>query len=146
MNQTLIFPDPPKICDPIKTGFTNQGQIAELAVQIDLLKLGLSANRIENKPYDILVEGNGIVLRVQVKSTSYFKQDHRAYQFKTSRTGDMEYTSLDADLFALKVVDNPHIYYYRLQDRNTPNLYLSAKFFTPEASASSKKQLFKDLL
>lgn len=82
-----------------------QGAIAEQLFATQALRrgFGVSVPIGDFLPYDLILDNDGILFRIQVKSTTY--SEHAAYHFKIGNGHKSKelYSSEDLDVFALNV-------------------------------------------
>lgn len=95
------------------------GRAGEHLVAADLLRKGFECfEAAQGMPYDLVVDAEGVLLRVQVKTTRKPEvlpgKNRRAYRFWVSRCGkrgSKVRLSSDVDLFALVALDTCQIGY-----------------------------------
>src|SRR5437762_14195569 len=77
-------------CDPLFPTVKRQGEWAELAFMTKAARMGWNVARIfgDSTPYDIIIERDGLMLRIQVKSV--LTERHTAYQSSPAASANTE--------------------------------------------------------
>ena len=89
------------------------GDLAELKIASDLIEQGyvVSAPYGDNAPYDLIVDINGVLKKVQVKARTV-KNDVVTVELKSSmRNYTRQYSKQDWDIIAIYNIDNGTIAY-----------------------------------
>ena len=98
------------------------GDIAELKVAAKYIEKGFIVSKplTDHAPYDLLIDKEGTILRVQVKARSISSGTVTVQNFTTSR----EYSSNDFDLFAVYCIDTGDIAEIKKEDFTNTTLSL----------------------
>jgi hypothetical protein len=82
-----------------------QGAIAEqlFATQAMRRGFGVSLPLGDYLPYDIILDNDGVLFRIQVKSTTYKEYDSYHFKIGNGRRSKTLYGAEDVDVFALNV-------------------------------------------
>lgn len=103
------------------------GKIGEHLVCADILMQGYTAFLTDQMmPYDIVVDYNGKLIKIQVKTTQEFKVYNHSknvyrYQIRRGKTGKERVRIDDVDIFAFVALDNLKIGYMPIKDCQSKN-------------------------
>lgn len=124
---------------------TTQGDAAEPYVQYKIMHWGYPVAWCKDGlPYDLLVDVNGLPLRVQVKSCHKELKNRPSYQFNTRVAGKKTnrknpYARNEVDVMAYVAMDIPCVLFTHKLPAG-PNVHLKGTSFTEEESWESFKK------
>ena len=102
------------------------GDIAELAVAAKLAKLGYIVSRplSDNAPYDLIIDKNGTLQKVQVKARTTRKGRVQVEMYTSMVNYTRKYNKADFDILAVYQIETGNIAFVKHNDINTTQVIL----------------------
>jgi hypothetical protein len=102
------------------------GEIYETELIFELMKRGyfVSTPYGESAPYDLIVDNNSKLLKIQVKTTTTFDKGRSHYRVTTAHGSKSKkpYNQKDVNIFACKVVPTNDWFFVRNEGQKKVNL------------------------